>query len=71
MEAEALARVCADAMWADYAATRGLGVELISVEPGRMLAMTVTSAMVNGHNLCRGGLSSRLPTRLRICLQHL
>jgi acyl-CoA thioesterase len=56
MEAEALARACADAMWADDAATRGLGMELISVEPGRsVLAMTVTSAMVNGHNLCHGG----------------
>jgi acyl-CoA thioesterase len=31
-------------------------MQLISVEPGRaVLAMTVTDAMVNGHNICHGG----------------
>lgn len=51
-----LARVCADAMWAEDEASRGLGMELIAVEPGHaMLAMTVTERMVNGHKLCHGG----------------
>ncbi len=56
MNAGALARACADAMWADDAASRGLGMELISVAPGQAtLAMTVRDSMVNGHQLCHGG----------------
>jgi acyl-CoA thioesterase len=56
MDAEQLAKACADAMWAEDAASRGLGMELISVGPGRAeLAMTVTENMVNGHELCHGG----------------
>jgi acyl-CoA thioesterase len=56
MDAGELARACADAMWSDDAASRGLGMQLISVEPGRaVLAMTVTEKMVNGHNICHGG----------------
>jgi len=56
MDAEKLARACADAMWADDAASRGLGLEIVSVGPGRAeLAMTVTERMVNGHNICHGG----------------
>jgi len=51
-----LARACADAMWAEDAASRGLGMEFVSVEPGHaVLAMTVTERMVNGHKLCHGG----------------
>ncbi len=56
MTADELARACADAMWADDAASSGLGMELVSVGPGRAeLAMTVTERMVNGHNICHGG----------------
>jgi acyl-CoA thioesterase len=56
MDADELARACADAMWADDAASRGLGLEIVSVGPGRAeLAMTVTERMVNGHNICHGG----------------
>ena len=56
MEPKELARACADRMWADDSASKGLGMQLISVEPGRsVLAMTVTDKMVNGHNLCHGG----------------
>jgi acyl-CoA thioesterase len=56
MDAEKLARACADAMWADDAASRGLGLELVAVGPGRAeLAMTVTERMVNGHKICHGG----------------
>jgi acyl-CoA thioesterase len=43
-------------MWADDAASRGLGIELISVGPGRSeVAMTVAERHVNGHNICHGG----------------
>ena len=56
MDAEQLAKACADAMWAEDQASRGLGMEIVSVGPGRAeLAMTVTGNMVNGHELCHGG----------------
>jgi acyl-CoA thioesterase len=53
---EALARACADIMWAEDNASRGLAMTLDAVGPGRSeLSMTVTDAMVNGHGLCHGG----------------
>jgi acyl-CoA thioesterase len=56
MDAGELARACAEQMWADDSASKGLGMQLISVEPGRaVLAMTVTDKMVNGHNIAHGG----------------
>lgn len=56
MDAAALARACAQVMWAEDVASRGLGMRLISVEPGRaVLGLTVSDAMVNGHGLCHGG----------------
>lgn len=56
MDAAALARACAQVMWAEDVASRGLGMRLISVEPGRaVLGMTVSDTMVNGHGLCHGG----------------
>jgi acyl-CoA thioesterase len=56
MDALALARACADAMWAEDAATRSLGMEIVAIEPGHaVLAMTVTDRMVNGHEMCHGG----------------
>ena len=56
MDATALARACADAMWKDDAASQSLGMTLVSVAPGQaVLAMTVTALMVNGHNICHGG----------------
>jgi acyl-CoA thioesterase len=52
----ALARACADAMWADDHASKGLGMLLQDVGPGRArLALVVTEAMVNGHGICHGG----------------
>lgn len=56
MDAGEIARACAEVLWAEDAASRGLGMQLISVEPGRaVLAMTVTERMVNGHGICHGG----------------
>ena len=56
MDAEQLAKACAEAMWAEDQASRGLGMELVSVGPGRAeLVMTVTERMVNGHKICHGG----------------
>jgi acyl-CoA thioesterase len=56
MDAAALARACADAMWAGDATSRELGIQIISVAPGQaVLSMAVTAAMVNWHNTCHGG----------------
>jgi len=56
MDAGEIARACAEAIWADDAASKNLGMQLISVEPGRaIVAMTVTDTMVNGHSVCHGG----------------
>ena len=50
------ARTCADAMWADDHASRGLGMVLESVGPGRSrLSMPVARTMVNGLGMCHGG----------------
>jgi acyl-CoA thioesterase len=55
-DAAALARACAEAMWAEDRASRGLGIRLDDVAPGRAaMTMTVTEAMVNGHGICHGG----------------
>jgi acyl-CoA thioesterase len=51
------ARRGALAMWAQDAASAGLGMELVDVGPGRArLRMAVTSSMVNGHAIAHGGL---------------
>ncbi len=51
----------AAAMWAGDAASRGLGMEVREVGPGRaMLAMTVRADMVNGHAIGHGGLTFTL-----------
>lgn len=53
---EATARACAEIMWAEDAASRGLGMALVRVGPGTAeLAMTVQPGMVNGHGICHGG----------------
>jgi acyl-CoA thioesterase len=51
-----LARACADAMWPDDTASRGLGMELLEIKPGQAtLAMTIGPNMVNGHGIAHGG----------------
>lgn len=54
--AQRLAAASAIAMWSDDSASRGLGMRLESVEPGRAtLSMTVRDDMTNGHGMCHGG----------------
>jgi len=56
MTADELAKACAEAMWAEDNASRGLGMTLVEVSPGRSeLRMEITAAMVNGHGSCHGG----------------
>lgn len=51
-----LARACAEAMWKEDDASKGLGMELIEVKPGRAtLSMTVQPQMVNGQRIAHGG----------------
>lgn len=55
-EDTALARRCADKMYADDGASRGLGIRVDGVEPGLATArMRITSTMVNGHGMAHGG----------------
>jgi acyl-CoA thioesterase len=54
--AERIAQESAAAMWAADVASRRLGMELDEVRPGyARVRMTVTHAMINGHDLCHGG----------------
>jgi acyl-CoA thioesterase len=51
-----LARACADAMWKEDDASKGLGMEILQVRVGEAtLAMTVQPNMVNGHGIAHGG----------------
>lgn len=55
-EAEALACACAETMWREDRASRGVGMEIERVSPGRArLSLTVAAHMVNGHGVCHGG----------------
>ena len=51
-----LAKACADAMYANDAASQGLGIEVVESTPGRAkLTMTVRHEFTNGHEICHGG----------------
>ena len=53
----ALARACAAAMYANDRASQSLGIEVDVPAPGEAVAvMTVTETMLNGHDICHGGL---------------
>lgn len=56
MNAQEIARRCADIMWPDDHAARGLGMKIEAVGPGTAtLTMTVRPDMVNSHGTCHGG----------------
>jgi len=51
-----IARACAQAMWNEDDASKGLGMEILEVKPGRAtLAMTIQPHMVNGQRIAHGG----------------
>jgi acyl-CoA thioesterase len=51
-----LARACADAMWGEDDASKGLGMEILQIRPGEaVLTMTVQPHMVNGQRIAHGG----------------
>ena len=56
MEADELARRCAETMYERDHASQHLGIEISDVASGRACArMRVTASMVNGHDIVHGG----------------
>ena len=54
---DALARACAEKMWVGDAASQSLGMVLEAIGPGHaVLSMEVAAHMVNGHQVCHGGM---------------
>ena len=55
MTPQQIAEKCAELMWPDDHAARGLGMEIVAVGPGMAtLRMPVRQDMVNGHGTCHG-----------------
>jgi acyl-CoA thioesterase len=51
-----IARACAEAMWKEDDASKGLGMRIVEVRPGQAtLSMTVRPDMVNGQRIAHGG----------------
>jgi acyl-CoA thioesterase len=56
-----LAEHVRDGMLANDRASKSLGIRIVEVAPGRaVLEMTVRDNMLNGHDLCHGGLIATL-----------
>ena len=61
MNAQAIAEATREAMWANDRASKALGMQVLAVGPGTAtLTMTVRDDMLNGHDLCHGGLIATL-----------
>jgi acyl-CoA thioesterase len=59
--AQTIAEAARDAMWANDRASKALGMEVAAIGPGTAtLTMTVREDMLNGHDLCHGGLIATL-----------
>jgi len=55
-EAQKTATACAEAMWAEDQASRGLGMVIERVSPGEaIISMVIRPDMTNGHGICHGG----------------
>lgn len=51
-----IARACADAMWKEDDASKGLGMTIVEVKPGQAtISMQVEPHMVNGQRIAHGG----------------
>jgi len=58
---QAVAEATRDEMWADDRASAMLGMKVTAIGPGTAtLMMTVREDMLNGHDLCHGGLIATL-----------
>ncbi len=59
--AQQLAEHVRDAMYLNDRASKGLGMTVLSIAPGQAtIRMTVRDDMLNGHDLCHGGLITTL-----------
>jgi acyl-CoA thioesterase len=60
-DAQSIAEACRDAMWRDDRASKWMGLEVTAIGPGSAtLTMTVREHMLNGHDICHGGLVTTL-----------
>jgi acyl-CoA thioesterase len=56
-----VAEATRDLMWRGDRASRMLGIEVVAIAPGAAtLTMTVRADMLNGHDICHGGLVTTL-----------
>jgi acyl-CoA thioesterase len=56
-----VAEATRDAMWRNDRASQALGMEVLAIGPGTAtLAMSVREDMLNGHDICHGGLITTL-----------
>ena len=56
-----IAERCAEALWPGDRAAQGMGMDLVEIGPGQArLRMTVREDMLNGHDICHGGLVTTL-----------
>jgi acyl-CoA thioesterase len=61
MTAEQIAHATRDAMWSKDRACKALGMQVTAIGPGTAtVTMTVREDMLNGHDLCHGGLVATL-----------
>ena len=61
ISAQQTAELVAERMFASDRASKGLGMQVLSVAPGRAsLSMTVREDMLNGHAICHGGFIATL-----------
>jgi len=59
--AQQVAEAVRDAMWQDDHASKALGMTVLAIGPGTaQLSMTVRQDMLNGHQICHGGLMTTL-----------
>lgn len=57
MTPQDLAKACADALWSGDQCSASLGIQIKQVAPGEAtVSMQVRTDMVNGHNICHGGM---------------
>jgi acyl-CoA thioesterase len=61
MDAQQVAEAVRDAMWRGDRASKALGMQVVAVGPGSAtLTLAVRDDMLNGHDICHGGLITTL-----------
>ena len=61
MSPQQVAEATRDAMWRNDRASKALGMDVLAIGPGTAtVAMSVREDMLNGHDICHGGLITTL-----------